>query len=215
MDTVKEMLWFLSIFKLGKSVLYVYVLTPLFCLGKVVCVYRWRNSLSSWWVKQLGSRGDVPGGSQANGTDPWVRLCWLCQAHSAGPAVCYTELGLPRPCDGSEECFCLSHPCKRSLHTSLNWEGSRGWLVGIFVCLFHPVLPCSGDNSVTWRRMYGNNKAKQLWPSALYLITVGYLLPHHWEDAPSLLDSVPCQTWRHEPLDLNLGLFFVLSVNAA
>lgn len=48
------------------------MLTPLFCLGKVVCLYRSRNSLSSSCVKQLGSR-DVPGGNQENGTNPCVQ----------------------------------------------------------------------------------------------------------------------------------------------
>lgn len=90
------------------------MLTPMFCLGKVVCLYRSRNWLSSLCVKQLGSR-DVPGGEQANGTNPCVQILALSVQ---GTDVCYAacnELSVPIPGDGIEECFCLSDPCKERL----------------------------------------------------------------------------------------------------
>lgn len=154
-------------------------------------------------------------GTRQMGQIPVCSLAGFVRQTVQGTDVCYTawnELSLPIHC-GYGGVLLFIRPLQREVAISLNWEGCRGWLIGSFVCLFHSVLPYSGDNLVTWRRMYINNKAKQLQPSALYLVTVGYLFPHHWEDAPSLLDSVCCQTWRNESLDF--GLVFVLSVYAA
>lgn len=99
------------------------MLTPLFCLRKVVCLYRSRNSLSSSCVKQLGS-GDVPGGNQANGTNPCVRtLLALSCKQCRGADVCYiawNELSIPSTVTGIEEWFCLSDSLQGEVATSLN-----------------------------------------------------------------------------------------------